>query len=251
MRRATWTFVSQHAQVLDYDGSKLVLGIGTVGLANTFRQGNHAELVRQALIDEIGVDVPVEGVATPDSAPGAAVAPPSSGDRPPDDREPEPPPFEGPSAQTPERTTAVTHPGSSPAAGAFRRVSVGEGDWSTTGAPPPDWAAAAGPAASRTPAPALDRPAAVPAVGFSAAESAASVRQQLARARREAAESGSSRSGRGVGGSAADPGAESAAAVVDDAGVSADDEDIVESGSAGRGVVEKVLGGRLLGEFDE
>jgi len=39
--------------------------------------------------------------------------------------------------------------------------------------------------------------------------------------------------------------------VVDDAGVSADDEDIVESGSAGRGVVEKVLGGRLLGEFDE
>jgi len=251
MRRATWTFVSQHAQVLDYDGSKLVLGIGTVGLANTFRQGNHAELVRQALIDEIGVDVPVEGVATPDSVPGAAVAPPSSGDRPPDDREPEPPPFEGPSAQPAERTTAVTHPGSSPAAGAFGRVSVGEGDWSTTGAPPPDWAAAAGPAASRTPAPALDRPAAVPAAGFSAAESAASVRQQLARARREAAESGSSRSGRGVGGSAADPGAESAAAVVDDAGVSADDEDIVESGSAGRGVVEKVLGGRLLGEFEE
>jgi len=251
MRRATWTFVSQHAQVLDYDGSKLVLGIGTVGLANTFRQGNHAELVRQALIDEIGVDVPVEGVATPDSAPGAAVAPPSSGDRPPDDREPEPPPFEGPSAQPAERTTAVTHPGSSPAAGAFGRVSVGEGDWSTTGVPPPDWAAAAGPAASRTPAPALDRPAAVPAAGFSAAESAASVRQQLARARREAAESGSSRSGRGVGGSAADPGAESAAAVVDDAGVSADDEDIVESGSAGRGVVEKVLGGRLLGEFEE
>ena len=34
-----------------------------MGLANTFRAGNYAELVRQALIDEIGVDVPVEGGA--------------------------------------------------------------------------------------------------------------------------------------------------------------------------------------------
>jgi DNA polymerase-3 subunit gamma/tau len=62
MRRVTWTFLSQHAQVVDYDGNRLVLGIATVGLTNTFRAGNHAELVRQALIDEIGVDVPVEGV---------------------------------------------------------------------------------------------------------------------------------------------------------------------------------------------
>ena len=61
MRRATWTFLSQHAQVAEYDGTRLVLEIATVGLANTFRQGNHAELVRQALIDEIGVNVPVEG----------------------------------------------------------------------------------------------------------------------------------------------------------------------------------------------
>ena len=61
MRRVTWTFLSQHAHVQEYDGTKLVLGIATVGLTNTFRAGNHAELVRQALIDEIGVDVPVEG----------------------------------------------------------------------------------------------------------------------------------------------------------------------------------------------
>ena len=62
MRRATWTFVSQHAQVLAYDGRTLTLGIGTVGLTNTFRSGNHAELVRQALIDELGVDAIVDGV---------------------------------------------------------------------------------------------------------------------------------------------------------------------------------------------
>ena len=46
MRRVTWTFLSQHAQIIDYDGKRLVLGIATVGLVNTFRAGNHAELVR-------------------------------------------------------------------------------------------------------------------------------------------------------------------------------------------------------------
>ena len=45
--------------MLDYDGQRLVLGIATVGLTNTFRAGNHAEVVRQALIDEIGLDVMV------------------------------------------------------------------------------------------------------------------------------------------------------------------------------------------------
>ena len=42
MRRATWTFLSEHAQVLTYDGQRLVLGIATVGLANAFRNGSHA-----------------------------------------------------------------------------------------------------------------------------------------------------------------------------------------------------------------
>ena len=62
MRRATWTFLSEHAQVLSYDGQRLVLGIATVGLANAFRNGSHAEVVRQALIDTLGVDARVEGV---------------------------------------------------------------------------------------------------------------------------------------------------------------------------------------------
>ncbi|MEI2730516.1 MAG: DNA polymerase III subunit gamma and tau [Dermatophilaceae bacterium] len=74
MRRVTWTFLSQHAQVLEYDGTRLVLGIATTGLANTFRQGNHAELVRQALLEEIGLDVRVEGVPMIDG--GSTGAPP-------------------------------------------------------------------------------------------------------------------------------------------------------------------------------
>ncbi len=68
MRRVTWTFLSQHAQVIEYDGSRIVLGIATTGLANTFRQGNHAEVVRQALIDAVGLDVRVEAVPLPTDA---------------------------------------------------------------------------------------------------------------------------------------------------------------------------------------
>jgi DNA polymerase-3 subunit gamma/tau len=64
LKRATWTFLSEHAQVVDYDGERLLLGISTVGLANTFRRGQHAEYVRQALIDVLGLDVLVEGVPT-------------------------------------------------------------------------------------------------------------------------------------------------------------------------------------------
>ena len=63
LKRTTWTFLSQHAQVQDYDGRRLVLTIATVGLSNTFRSGIHAEIVRQALIDVLGVDVRVDAVA--------------------------------------------------------------------------------------------------------------------------------------------------------------------------------------------
>ena len=62
MRRLTWTFVSQNAQVMAFDGRTLTLGIATAGLTTTFRSGNHSEVVRQALIDELGVDAVVDGV---------------------------------------------------------------------------------------------------------------------------------------------------------------------------------------------
>ncbi|MEO5608960.1 MAG: DNA polymerase III subunit gamma and tau [Ornithinibacter sp.] len=68
MRRSTWTFVSQNAQVADYDGHRVILAISTVGLAETFRRGPHADYVRQALIDVLGVDARVEGVPVEDSA---------------------------------------------------------------------------------------------------------------------------------------------------------------------------------------
>ena len=43
-KRVTWTFVSQNAQVADYDGQRVLLGISTVGLAETFRRGRPRRL---------------------------------------------------------------------------------------------------------------------------------------------------------------------------------------------------------------
>ncbi|MDP9220962.1 MAG: DNA polymerase III subunit gamma and tau, partial [Actinomycetota bacterium] len=76
-RRATWTFVSEHAQVIDYDGKRLRLAISTDGLLATFRRGPHAELVRQALIDVLGVDAQVEGIRLEGSGPSRPSAGPA------------------------------------------------------------------------------------------------------------------------------------------------------------------------------
>jgi DNA polymerase-3 subunit gamma/tau len=85
LKRVTWTFLSEHAQVLSYDSERLVLGIATSGLAETFRRGPHAEIVRQALIDALGVDVRVEGIPSDGSATeqtGPAAVVPGMGRRP-------------------------------------------------------------------------------------------------------------------------------------------------------------------------
>jgi DNA polymerase III subunit gamma/tau len=68
IRRTTWTFLSEHTQVLDYDGKRLLLGIQTEGLATTFRRGQHSELVRQALIEVLGVETIVEGIPTTETS---------------------------------------------------------------------------------------------------------------------------------------------------------------------------------------
>ncbi len=75
-KRVTWTFVAQNAQVVDYDGQRVLLGISTVGLAETFRRGAHADYVRQALIDVLGVDARVEGVPSDDAGATTRGGPP-------------------------------------------------------------------------------------------------------------------------------------------------------------------------------
>lgn len=81
IKRVTWTLLSQNAQVLEFDGQRLVLGANSPGLAATMGRGQHPEVVRQALIEAIGVDVRVEarvmgaGEANASTAQPAAATP--------------------------------------------------------------------------------------------------------------------------------------------------------------------------------
>ncbi|GAA1875209.1 DNA polymerase III subunit gamma and tau [Lapillicoccus jejuensis] len=255
MSRVTWTFVSQNAQVQDYDGRRLVLGITTQGLANTFRSGKHPEVVRQALIDEIGLDVPVEGIPSTD-------VPPSS--PPPDDEPGRPgggpgagPAGGGPTASPGSSASSASSASSVPSASSGSSASSGpaspapaSADWgqASTG-PAPDWASGApsGTTAATPPArphrePEVAAPPMVPAADHAAR--AAGVREELARARQTAAD----RQERAAGETAVDD-APYVPAADDEA--SPDDEDFAPSGAVGREVVERVLGGKVLGEFED
>ena len=80
IRRVTWTLVSVNSTVLDYDGRRVLLGLSSEGLATTFNQGVHAEVVRQGLIEAIGLDARVEGTTSPQAGPPAGgPTTPSSG----------------------------------------------------------------------------------------------------------------------------------------------------------------------------
>jgi DNA polymerase-3 subunit gamma/tau len=253
MRRATWTFVSQNAQVVGFDGKKLTLGIATVGLTNTFRAGNHAEIVRQALIDELGIDAVVDGVPQPDAGAGQAAVAPSSGSFVTDSA----PSGLAPSAPAAASSTSALAPnqaeskpsgasqsahGQSDSQQGSNRSNVSRSlednaGWGSVSAPAPDWATAPGPApvtdtvsAGRS---ASVEPSASPSVGSATGSGASAVRESLGAARRE-----------GPTGSAAGP-------ATDDSAVSDDDEDIEVSSDVGRAVIEKVLGGRVISELNE
>ncbi len=228
MRRVTWTFLSQHAQIVDYDGHRLVLGIATVGLANTFRAGNHAELVRQALIDEIGVDVPVEGVPMPDAGSDRRAAGPGPSDQrsaPP--RAPEPDPWPEPEADP------WTQPGAPPdfvptAEERSAAPSTTPSSPVSSSPEPTKPAARRRPSTAPAPAPAPKSPPASPRASDGATANASAGRGEPGARGRSEGRSGSP----------------------DDA-VSDDDENIAPSSSDGRAVVERVLGGQFLGELED
>jgi DNA polymerase-3 subunit gamma/tau len=119
--------------VLDYDGQRLLLGIGTAGLANTFRQGHHAEVVRQALIEAIGLDTRVEGVPV-DDAGGPGGGGPSGGGA--------GGPAGGPSGARPGAAAgpAPTVAEQLGASGGRPPEGAGQADWSRPGASAPAWA---------------------------------------------------------------------------------------------------------------
>ncbi|MDN5764943.1 MAG: DNA polymerase III subunit gamma and tau [Humibacillus sp.] len=267
MRRATWTFVSQHAQVMAYDGRTLTLGIGTVGLTNTFRSGNHAELVRQALIDELGVDAIVDGIPLPEQAteanpgPGAAVSGAggsagfSGGAH---QGEPHSQPPSGQSGPPPGSGGGPAPRGGSPGATPGRSLENNPG-WANVTSPAPDWAS--DPAATDAVPPGRGSSSgSAPAAGRTHASSAAPSDDRRASAsgpdpgapRRGANAVRESLAGARSGTRPPDePEQTGRDDLGDDAAVSDDDENIEVSGDVGRSVVERVFGGRVLSESDD
>jgi DNA polymerase-3 subunit gamma/tau len=235
-KRTTWTLLSEHATVHDYDGAKVVLGISTVGIANTFRHGPHADLVRQALIDVLGVDARVEGIPTP----GAAAPVPSG----------EAHPTVAPANRFPSDDPAVK--GDTPAPDHPRRT-AGGGDAAYQGiaasSPPPEtgggWANASSAPSGGPSWASDDAPGGTAADAASASPAAATEPEQ----------SGPVDPGHGSRLAAAqaavaaeEPARTADTYVADDSAASADDEDIAEMGEVGRPVIERLLGGKVIDE---
>jgi DNA polymerase-3 subunit gamma/tau len=74
-RKVTWAQLFEKSDVLGVDDKQLHIGLRDVGSHRAFSQGGHDEIVRQALIDVVGIDVTVVAVLDPAAAaPSAARA---------------------------------------------------------------------------------------------------------------------------------------------------------------------------------
>jgi DNA polymerase-3 subunit gamma/tau len=84
LKRTTWSLVSHYAQVLDYDGTRLLLQFDSPGRAGSFGKGAHQEFLRQALIDVMGIDCRFDATAqgSGNGASGAHPTPPAPAPRP-------------------------------------------------------------------------------------------------------------------------------------------------------------------------
>jgi len=241
-KRTTWTLLSEHATVHDYDGSKVVLGISTVGIANTFRHGPHADLVRQALIDVLGVDARVEGIPTPDAGQSA----PSGESHPtvvPANRYPSDDPAVKGDNPSPSPRGASDGGAASTGAGggggpaAYAGIAASSpppetgGGWATASSGPssgPSWAS------DDAPGGATAAPSAVATEPTQTAPAEPGTGSRLAAAKAAVA--------------AEEPARTPDAYVADDSAASADDEDIAELGEVGRPVIERLLGGKVIDE---
>ncbi len=216
-KRVTWTFVSQNAQVLDYDGQRVLLGISTVGLADTFRRGAHADYVRQALIDVLGVDARVDGIPSDDVVPSAlpgasAPAEPSGGS-----------PAASAGGDDPASGGASSSAPSGP--GAARPAPTGGGTRPEASAPGATTGGVAAATRTREPASWSDAP--------PPPDTAPSWASPLERARATVAVEAETVSEQRV---------------VDDTAISDDDESIDDLTDVGLPVVERILGGTVIAQ---
>ena len=70
LRRFTWILLSQNAQIVGLESNTLTVGLKNSGARESFVGGGSEEILRQALIDVIGVDWKVEAIVDPSAEPG-------------------------------------------------------------------------------------------------------------------------------------------------------------------------------------
>ena len=77
-RRFAWIMLSQNAQVIAIDEQTLTLGLVNAGARESFARSGSDEILREAMIDTIGLTRRVEAVVDPSADPGAGgpAAPP-------------------------------------------------------------------------------------------------------------------------------------------------------------------------------
>jgi DNA polymerase III subunit gamma/tau len=75
LRRFTWTLLSHNAQVAALDGGRLTLAMVNAGARDSFAGGGSDEIVREALIQVLGVDWKVEAIVDPSVTPSGVASP--------------------------------------------------------------------------------------------------------------------------------------------------------------------------------
>lgn len=265
IKRSTWALVSQNGTVKAFDGSTVELGFTTNGLAETFGRGDHADNVRRAIHNVLGLDCRVRAVL--DGGPAAG----ESGPKAPSRATPAADADWGlaPAVAAPAAVTAAATPTAAPAgpAARFRVAQPGArpgaheqpptedeppypdepprddeppADW---GEPPADWTdpGAGWGDGGRSPVPPQDEEAEDIPTSDLGQDGAGTASERLSMYQR-LSQSPEAQAGRVLA-----PRRAAATAYVEDV-PSADDETIEESGLFGRAAVERILGGRLIEE---
>ncbi|MFW6868561.1 DNA polymerase III subunit gamma and tau [Nocardioides sp. CPCC 206347] len=75
VKRVTWIHLTQNSQVVGFNNAVLSLGFQSDGPRKSFESGGHAEIVQQAVIDEIGANVRIEAIIDPAADPTAHTPP--------------------------------------------------------------------------------------------------------------------------------------------------------------------------------
>ena len=240
MRRVTWSMVTQHARVSEFDGHTVVLGISNQGLASGFDGGSHAALIQQAIRDELGADVRVTARFEPaGNAPPVTTSPDDTGTLDPASRPDISPPLQDRDAR-PAQPAPSTSP--APPTRDTRPTQPQSPEWSASTAAAPDWAQDTAGEADLVPAtdaaadgrpPAVDEADDVEARRVSAANGADKARTAAREAMARQRERGSH---------GAEPAPEP------DPIESLDDENIDVQGELGIPVVQSLLGAKIIDE---